>query len=276
MEQHRVSSGDVELAVFSAGDGPPVLLLHGFPDDHEVWENQISALVIAGYRVIAPDTRGCGQSTIPPQVSDYRIKYLLNDMIALLDHFGLEKVALVAHDWGAMIAWRLVIAHPDRFERFAALSVGHPATLGAGGKLQMLRSFYIFFFQYRGLGEWLMRGFNWRMVQWIYRTKDEADRAVARLSRPGYLTAGINYYRANMRMFAQRNVPECKGMPVLGLAADGDPFISDKPLRETARFVDGPYRFEIIEGAGHWLQVDAPDKVNTLLLDFLRGDPAEK
>lgn len=136
----------------------------------------------------------------------------------------------------------------------------------------MLRSFYIFFFQYRGLGEWLMRGFNWRMVRWIYRTKDEAERAILRLSRPGYLTAGINYYRANMRMFAQRNVPDCKGMPVLGIGSDEDPFISDKPLRETGGHVDGPYRYEMVSRAGHWLQNDAPDRVNALLLEFLRSD----
>lgn len=272
MGEHRVQSGEVELAVHVAGQGKPVFLLHGFPDDHAVWSAQIDALVSAGYRVIAPDTRGCGQSSIPPDVSDYRIKHLIGDMIAVLDHFGLEKVSLVAHDWGAMIAWRLVIAHPDRFERYAALSVGHPNALRAGGKLQMLKSYYIFLFQYRGVGEWLMQGFNWRMVRKMYRSREDCDQAVARLSRPGYLTAGINYYRANMRMFGQRNVPSCTGMPVLGIASDGDPYISDLALRETRRFVDGPYRFELIKGAGHWLQRDAPEAVNALLLDFLGED----
>ena len=126
MEEHRVRSGDVDLAVYVAGKGPSVLMVHGFPDDHEVWKEQVSALVAAGYQVIAPDTRGCGQSTIASAVSDYHIKLLIGDMIAVLVHFGLERASLVAHDWGAMIAWRLVIAHPDRFERYAALSVGHP------------------------------------------------------------------------------------------------------------------------------------------------------
>lgn len=268
-EQHRVLCGGIELAVHVAGEGPPVLLVHGFPDDHEVWEKQIPPLVAAGYRVIAPDTRGCGQSAIPATLADYRIDYLIADMIAVLDHFGVQKSALVAHDWGAMIAWRLAIAHPERFERFAALSVGHPATLGAAGLRQMLKSYYIFLFQIRGLGEWFMRGRNWRMVREFSGSPEESERAVARLSRPGRLTAGINYYRANMRIFRDRNAPNCTGMPVLGIASDNDPYITDQPLRETARFVDGPYRFELIQGAGHWLQRDAPHSVNALLLDFL-------
>ena len=135
--------------------------------------------------------------------------------------------------------------------------------------MQMLKSYYIFLFQYRRLGEWLMRGLNWRMIRRMYRSQQEVDRAIARLSWPGYLTAGINYYRANMRMFAQRNVPKCKGMPVLGIGSDEDAFISDKPLRETGGHVEGPYRYEMIKGAGHWLQNDAPDRVNALLLEFL-------
>lgn len=274
MEEHRIFSGDVELAVHVAGEGDPVLMVHGFPDDHEVWNEQIAALVAAGYRVIAPDTRGCGHSSIPADVSVYHITYLIKDMIAVLDHFGLEKVSLVGHDWGAMIAWRLAIAHPDRFERFAAVSVGHPATLGAVGKLQMLKSWYIFFFQYRGLGEWMMRGLNWRRLRKLYRSAEDAETAVARLSRPGYLTAGINYYRANMGTFAKRNVPSCKGMPVLGIASDGDPWIPDKALRETKHFVEGSYQFELIEGAGHWIQRDAPDAFNAVLLEFLgKGRP---
>lgn len=275
MEQHRVLSSGIELAVYVAGEGPSVLLVHGFPDDHEVWENQVPALVAAGYRVIAPDTRGCGQSSIPSSLADYRIEHLIADMIAVQDHFGVQKTALVAHDWGAMIAWRLAIAHPDRFERFAALSVGHPATLRAAGLRQLLKSYYIFLFQIPGLGEWLMSSRDWRMVRAFSGSPDEAGRAVARLSRPGRLTAGINYYRANLRMFRDRMAPKCTGMPVMGIASDNDPYITDQPLRETARFVDGPYRFELIEGAGHWLQRDAPQAVNALLLEFLAEKQVE-
>lgn len=272
MEEHRVISGDVELAVHVTGKGPSVLLIHGFPDNHEVWENQVPALVAAGYRVIAPDTRGCGNSSIPASVADFRIDRLVADMIAVLDHFGIAKALLVAHDWGALIGWRLAIAHPERIERYVALSVGHPAALGAGGLRQMLKSYYIFLFQIRGLGEWLMRGRNWRMVRAMARTPQEAQRAVDRLSRRGRLTAGIDYYRANIRMFRQRDVPHCTGVPVLGVASEGDPYITERPMRETGRFVDGPFRFELVRNAGHWLQRDAPETVNSLLVDFLGSD----
>lgn len=274
MTEHRIKAGDVELAVHVAGDGDPVLLIHGFPDDHEVWEYQVAALVAAGFRVIAPDTRGCGLSSIPSTVDGYRIDRLIADMVAVLDHFGIEKAALVAHDWGALIGWRLAIAHPDRIERYAALSVGHPAALGAGGLRQMLKSYYILLFQIRGLGEWLLRGRNWRIVRAMAKTPEEAERVVARLSRPGRLTAGIDYYRANMRMFRERDIPHCTGMPVLGIASDQDPYITDKPMRDTGRFVDGPFRFELIRGAGHWLQRDAPEAVNALLVEFLSAGGA--
>lgn len=275
-ECHTIMSGDVAITVHVAGEGIPLLLVHGFPDDHEVWSKQVPALVASGFRVIAPDTRGCGQSAMPSRVEDYRIDLLVADMIAVLDHFGLAQVGLVAHDWGALIAWRLAIAHPERIERFAALSVGHPAALGSGGLRQMLKSYYIFLFQVRGLGEWLLRGRNWRMVRAMHPTSAEGDKAVARLSRPGRLTAGINYYRANRAMFRDRKVANCRGMPVLGIASDGDPYITEQPMRETGQFVDGPFRFELVQGAGHWLQRDAPDAVNALLVDFFAAGERER
>ena len=266
----------LKMAYQEEGEGAPIVLLHGNPTSSYLWRNVVPHLKGLG-RCLIPDLIGMGESDPLPESgpNSYRFTEHAGFLEEFLQKLEVHKDAiLVGHDWGAMIAWRLAIAHPDRFERFAAVSVGHPATLGAVGKLQMLKSWYIFFFQYRGLGEWMMRGLNWRRLRKLYRSTEDAETAVARLSRPGYLTAGINYYRANMGTFAKRNVPSCKGMPVLGIASDGDPWIPDKALRETKHFVEGFYQFELIEGAGHWIQRDAPDAFNAVLLEFLgKGRP---
>ena len=147
----------IRLNLRLEGEGPPVLLVHGFPDSHAVWRRQIPALVAAGFQVIAPDTRGCGDSEISPDVADYRLENLVADLVGLLDHLGVDKVRLVAHDWGAVIAWHLVLAHPERVERYIPLSVGHPACYAHGGLMQKLKGYYALLIQLRGIAERLCR-----------------------------------------------------------------------------------------------------------------------
>src|SRR5512132_1054700 len=140
MWTYHVNGIDVNVVV--AGEGPDVLQVHGFPDSHEVWRLQIPALLDAGFRVIAPDTRGCGRSDMPPGVSSYRIEHLVADLVGLLDVLGVEKVRLIGHDWGAVISWHLAIAHPERVDRYVAMSVGHPTAYASGGMVQKLRGYY--------------------------------------------------------------------------------------------------------------------------------------
>ena len=116
----------LELNVVVQGEGPDVLLVHGFPDDHSVWRNQIPVLVEAGYRVIALDTRGCGESEVKPREDDYTIDKLVADLVALLDTLEIAKVRLVGHDWGALQGWCFAMEHPKRVDRYIAMSVGHP------------------------------------------------------------------------------------------------------------------------------------------------------
>jgi pimeloyl-ACP methyl ester carboxylesterase len=134
----------VELNVVAEGEGPDVLLVHGFPDDHTVWRNQIPALVDAGYRVIALDTRGCGESEIKPCEDDYAIDTLVADVVALLDALGIAKVRLVGHDWGALQGWCFAMGYPERVDRYVAMSLGHPAAYARGGVAQKLKGYYLF------------------------------------------------------------------------------------------------------------------------------------
>jgi len=266
-QPYRVNG--VELNVVIDGEGPPVLLVHGFPDDHTVWRKQIPALVAAGYKVIAPDTRGCGDSDAPVGSGHYTIDLLVADLVALLDALHIDKVRLVAHDWGAGIAWTLAMRHPERVERYAALSVGHLSAYARGGLGQKLKGWYILFFQLRGLAEWILRLGDWWLFRAVTRYPDEAPHWIRNLSRPGRLTAAINYYRANIGMIVPRDLPSVP-VPVMGVWSSGDAFLSESQMIDSNRYVDAPFRYERIEGANHWLQLAAPDKINALLLDFLR------
>lgn len=267
---HRIAVNGITLNVVVEGEGPDVLLVHGFPDDHEVWRKQIPVLVAAGYRVIAPDTRGCGQSDMPPRVADYKLPNLVGDLVRVLDALNVRKVRLVAHDWGAVIAWHLCMHHPERVERYAALSVGHPKAYANGPLEQKLKSWYVLAFQLRGTPEWALRAAGWRFFRALTRLPSEWPNWHAKLSRPGRLTAGINYYRANLRLLLLPIDRPKVRVAVMGVYSTGDRYLAEAQMVDTSQYVSGPWRFERIEGVSHWMQLEAPEKVNALLLDFLR------
>lgn len=272
-EYRRLRINGIEINVMLAGAGEPVLLVHGFPDDHTVWREQVPALVAAGYRVIAPDTRGCGESGIPGRVTDYRVEILVDDLHALLDTLGIGRVRLVAHDWGAVIGWRFVLAHPERVDRYVALSVGHPTAYARGGLVQKLRGYYVLLMQLRGVMEWLAMCGDWFLFRQLTRYPAEFARWRDRLSRPGRLTAGMNYYRANLGALTAGELPSAR-VPVFGVWSSGDLFLVEGQMIASERYVRGPWRYARIEGANHWLQLDAPQRFNPLLLDYL-GQPRE-
>ena len=267
-EQQRYRVNGIDMNVVIAGKGPDVLLVHGFPDTHDVWRKQIPALVEAGYRVIAPDTRGCGESEMSASVADYRVENLVEDLRCLLDVLAVKQVRLVAHDWGAVISWRFVLAHPQRVDRFVVLSVGHPTAYSNGGLMQKLKGYYILLMQLRGVMEWLSTLANWFLFRNMTRFNAEFPHWQAQLSRPGRLTAGMNYYRANPGMIVPREFASAR-VPVFGIWSSGDLFLVEGQMIASERYVRGPWRYARIEGANHWLQVDAPETLNPLLLDYL-------
>lgn len=266
----RIQVNGITMNVLVAGEGPPVLLVHGFPDDHEVWRHQIPALLAAGYQVIAPDTRGCGDSEISPNEADYYIDNLVLDLVGLLDALGIEeKVRLVAHDWGAVISWHLAIRYPERIDRYMALSVGHPSNYSQGGLAQLAKGYYVRLFQLRGVAEWLLRLGNWTFFALAAGYPEEMPVWRAKLSRPGRLTAGINYYRANFHALGETRYPNSR-VPTFGIYSSGDRFLSERQLAESARRVDAPWRYHRIDRANHWITLTAPRELEPLLLDYLR------
>jgi pimeloyl-ACP methyl ester carboxylesterase len=268
----RIDGDGVTLAVLDEGEGPPVLLLHGFPDSHRLWRHQIAALVAAGKRVIAPDLRGFGESDRPREVADYALRRSLSDMLAVLDVLEVERAQVVGHDWGAALAWGLAAFAPERVERLGVLSVGHPRALSDPTIEQREKSWYMLLFQFPDVAEALLQRDDWRLLRQWLRDNGDVEDYIAAFSRPGALTAALNWYRANAAPAAElreRSSFPVVRVPTLGIWSSGDDYLTEAPMARSGGQVDAEWRYERIEGASHWMQVDAPDRLNELLLGFL-------
>jgi pimeloyl-ACP methyl ester carboxylesterase len=263
----RMQSADgVELAVLVTGSGPPVLLLHGFPDRADLWRHQIEDLK-SDFTVIAPDLRGFGDSDKPDEVDAYRMRRSVEDLLGILDALDIDSTHVVGHDWGAGVAWSLTYAAPERVERLAVLSVGHPAvprTLA-----QREKSWYTSLFQFDEAEE-LLRRDDWAMLRQWAGTHPELDRVIEDLERPAALTAGLNWYRANHHPkleLRRREYPRLT-LPILGVWSDGDAYLVEDQMTGTKDHVDD-FRYERLSGASHWMQLDAPDAVSALIRSHL-------
>ncbi|MCJ7795791.1 MAG: alpha/beta hydrolase [Thermoleophilia bacterium] len=257
----------LDFNVVVEGEGPDVLLIHGFPDSNAVWRNQIPALVEAGFRVIAPDQRGFGESTAPEHVTDYRIDRYVADLVAILDELGVEKARVAGHDWGAAVGWQLCMQQTERVDRYAAISVGHPSAYARDGIAGKLRAYYIGFFQIRGVSEKAVAANDWWLWRRMLRYDGEMDTWKVDLSRPGRLTAAINIYRANPTMLVAHDWPTVS-VPVLGIWGERDVALVESQMIDSHKYVTGPWRYERVEGGTHWVQLEAPEKTTSLLLDF--------
>jgi pimeloyl-ACP methyl ester carboxylesterase len=266
----KLRIGELNFNVLVAGAGPDVLLLHGFPDSNAVWRHQIPALVAAGYRVIAPDLRGFGETDAPVGKEHYAASMLAGDVVGIMDALGVRRVRLVGHDWGAALGWLLSTTRPDRVERYAALSVGHMTAYVTAPLKQRVLAWYIFYFQIEGMAERELPANNWRMMRELLGNHPELDAHwIPDFSRPGRLVAGLNWYRANIAMFEPKSLPDVT-VPVMGVWSNKDLALCEEQMVNSANYVRGPWRYEKLADVGHWMQLDAPERVNALLLDFLR------
>jgi pimeloyl-ACP methyl ester carboxylesterase len=254
-------------------DGNPVLLLHGFPDTGRLWAKQIEPLTEAGFRLIVPDQRGYGRSDKPAEVDAYNIVLLASDPIAILDQVGIEKAHVVGHDWGAAVAWAMAALAPHRVDRLVALSVGHPLSFAAAGFEQREKSWYMLLFQFEGIAEQWLSADDWaNFRQWGHHP--DADEVIAELEANGSLTPGLNWYRANLHprtlIEPPLQLPEIT-VPTMGIWSTADLALTEQQMTGSSEFVTAPWRYERLEGPGHWMQWEAPDRVNPLILSFLAG-----
>lgn len=287
----RAADG-VTLRCLVAGEGPLVVLLHGFPDAPEsCWRFQMPALAAAGYRVAAPALRGYGGSDRPPGVAPYAVDRLAADVVALLRSLGETRAALVAgHDWGGLVTWHLGAHHPGVADRLAILDAPHPAAFARELRHpgQVARSLYALFFQLPALPEALLKRGGYALIRRAVARAvrrpgaftDETWAAMRRaIAEPGALRAALAYYRAAGRRTARRFVrhgrldaaagdPTVVPVPTLLLWGDRDPFLRRRLTHGLERWVP---RITVrhFPDAGHWVQWDAAAEVTDALLSWL-------
>jgi pimeloyl-ACP methyl ester carboxylesterase len=267
----RVDSGGVGIEYEVTGEGRPVVFLHGFPDSGRLWRDQVPALAERGFRVIVPDLRGYGASDKPAEVEQYAIPFLAGDVLAVLDQLGVERAHVVGHDWGAALAWATASFAPERVDHLVALSVGHPMAFAGAGFAQREKSWYMLLFQFEGIAERWLTNNDWANFR-EWGSHPDTDAVIADLERNGSLTPGLNYYRANVPPETLLG-PGLEFPPVqsstMGVWSSGDMALTEAQMRDSGKQVSGDWRYERLEGPGHWMQLEAPNRVNELLLDFL-------
>jgi pimeloyl-ACP methyl ester carboxylesterase len=272
--ERRVEANGLSFRVVEHGDGTPVVLLHGFPDSADLWRNQMPALAAAGYRAIVPDLRGFGESDKPEGVDQYALPLLVGDVLAIMDACDIQRAHVVGHDWGAFLAWVLAAVAGDRVERLAALSVGHPNSWGRASLAidQRRRSWYMAMFNAEGLAENALTSNDWQLFREFVGDAIDIERYVTDLARPGALTAGLNWYRANtpVDILVSGDWPQVPpvGTDTLGIWSSGDVYCGEEQLAGSADFVTGGWRYECLDSIDHWIPLSAADEVNELLVDF--------
>ena len=246
-----------------------VVLLHGWPQTPSAWSAVEPALTAAGYDVRAPAQRGYTPDNRPAGRAAYETGLLVDDVLRLADDAGAERFSVVGHDWGGVLAWWLGARHPDRIRTLTSVSTPHPAA--AVRPTQALRSLYAAGFQLPAAPEALLLAGNGAVLRRLLERSglDEArtDEYVAAMREPGALTAGLNWYRgASVRELTRL---EDVTVPTLYVWGSKDPALGRAAAEGTASHVTGPYRFEVLEGAGHWIPETEPDLLVPLLLDHL-------
>src|SRR5215472_8706563 len=241
-------------------DGPLALLLHGFPEGAESWSAQVPALAAAGYRAVAPDLRGYGGSDCPDGEEAYRMTHLVGDVVGLVDALGSERCHLAGHDWGALVGWSVASHHPERLLSWSALSVGHPIAFTdtiRDDPDQQARSSYVNLFLVRGKAESVLGEDGHRRLRRMYQVGPRPD-AVP---------------QAEVETFVRAMAPHPIRTPTQLIWGERDPAVGPASTRATGDHVEGEYRLEVLEGAGHWLQFERPGEVAHLLLDWMGRHP---
>lgn len=256
----------LDTAPDDRGKKPVIMLLHGFPDSAAMWSGVMSYLIDAGYRCVAPDTLGCGESDMANTIDDYRMASVVSDYIALLDHLSIKSVSLMGHDWGSALAWCLAIHHPTRVSRLIGVSVGHPTAFARAGFKQKLMSWYTVFFKLPIIPEAILLNDGPTGLAKLLPLHPGMSEVMQRMQKPGRFKAALNIYRANLMSLLLKKYPPAQ-CPVLGVWSHGDTYLGERQMAASQHYVDGPFRLEKLEG-GHWIPLDQPETLARLALQF--------
>ncbi|QIP15938.1 alpha/beta hydrolase [Spirosoma aureum] len=277
MEHTFIETGGLRLHVVQTGpvDGPLVMLLHGFPEFWYGWRHQMDNLADAGFRVWVPDQRGYNLSDKPADIGSYTIDTIAADVIGLIEAAGRQKAILVGHDWGAAVAWWTAVLYPERIERLVVMNVPHPVVMKKFARRdlgQMLRSWYIGFFQLPWLPEQILRFDNWYFLERTLRsssragtfTDEEIQQYKAAWSQPGAARAMINWYRSALQSPMSRQSTIGVTVPTLLIWGVQDRFLK-REMAQLSIDLCTKGRVEFLENATHWVQHEEANRVNELI-----------
>ena len=274
-----VEVNGVRLHCVVEGEGPLVLLLHGFPETSRAWRKQIPALA-KRFRVVAPDLRGYGGSDKPKGIAAYRTSVLTDDIAALIHAFDAERAHVVGHDWGGGVAWATAMEHPEAVDRLVVLNCPHPLVLARALRsnwAQVRKSWYIFAFQLPWVPEWALRRNGARALKGTLRrftkrpdtfSEGALDEYARAFSAPGAATAAINYYRAAVRSPASMRMKRVRASTLI-IWGEDDVALGIELTRGMEGLLEREPRVEYLPDTGHFVMEERPEVVNRLLLEFL-------
>jgi pimeloyl-ACP methyl ester carboxylesterase len=269
-DEGYVDSGGVKIHYVTAGQGPLVILIHGFPDFWYTWRAQMPALA-QGHQIVAIDQRGYNLSGQPEGVENYKTEKLVADVVAVIRHFGREKAIVVGHDWGGLVAWTLAMTHPEMVERLIVLNLPHPAGLMrelAHSADQQKASQYARDFQEPGAAAKLKPEM---LVFWV--SDPQAREKYVEAFRRSSIEAMLNYYKANYPREVAADAPLAEfprvKCPVLLIHGLKDPALLPGALNDTWKWLDGELTLVTIPDAGHFVQQDAAERVTRLMVAWL-------
>jgi pimeloyl-ACP methyl ester carboxylesterase len=279
LAHHHAHVGESSLHYVEAGEGPLVVLLHGFPEFWYSWRHQIPALVRAGFRVIAPDLRGYNDSSKPKSIDAYRVAAIVQDIAGLIVQSGDVPCALAGHDWGGVAGWLLPMLHPELVDKLIILNSPHPVPLARElkhSKEQKVRMLYQVAMQPPGLPEFLMRRFRFALLRSLLGRMGNFDARemndyVEAWKKPGALNGMTNYYRALRRHRRElRPLIRPIAIPTLLIWGEQDPVFTHATTENFHDYVPD-LRVERIADSGHFVQSEAPDRVNKAMIEFLKS-----
>ncbi|EGQ8033533.1 alpha/beta hydrolase [Vibrio parahaemolyticus] len=270
--EFQVINGDITIQAYEKGQGEPIIFVHGFPDSANAWRHQVDPFVSAGYRVITLDMRGYGKTSKPMEKEHYHITMLASDVKAVLDHLNIEKAHVVGHDWGAVVSWAFAGIYPQATKSLTAISVGHPLVLLSMPDIQQREmSWYFFFFQLP-MAQDLLAADDWKLFKEWIRNHPEWEHWKESFKEGKDIVPAINWYRNALNLESPMNAEDLGLVqaPCLGIWSEQDYYLGEKQMKDSAHFIgeDGSFEFTRVNDATHWVQLDKPDEINEIVLNF--------